>query len=117
MTHPLFMKKKSILFNMGHILHRLDDLTDVIWVILSKKKILHRLFLRTNVIYSFLSYFEVRAAHSRTISLCHVIATSSASNVCHVQRVSIYRDSKYNSIHTFVLIEVYIYKIIVNLRN
>jgi len=38
MTHLLFMKKKQFFFNMDHILHRLDDLTDVIWVILSKKK-------------------------------------------------------------------------------
>jgi len=92
MTHPLF-KKKINFFNMGHILHRLHDLTDVIWVILSKKNILHQLFLRTDVIYSFLPYFEARAAHSRAISLYHVIATSATSNVCHVQRVSTYRDS------------------------
>ena len=38
---------------MGHILHQLDDLTDVIWVFLSKKNILHRLFLIIDVIYSF----------------------------------------------------------------
>ena len=31
-------EKKFNFFNMGHILHRLDDLTDVIWIILSKKK-------------------------------------------------------------------------------
>ena len=74
---------------MGHILHRLDGLIDVIWVILSKKNILHRLFLRTNVIYSILSYFEARIAHSRTISLCHVIVTSAASNVYYCQGVNI----------------------------
>jgi len=32
-------EKKNHFFNMGHILHRLYGLTDVIWVILSKKKI------------------------------------------------------------------------------
>ena len=31
-------EKKNHFFNMGHILHRLYGLTDVIWVILSKKK-------------------------------------------------------------------------------
>ena len=85
---------------MDHILHRLDDLTDVICVILSKKNILHRLFLRTDVIYSFLPYFEARVAHSRAISLCHVIATSATSSVCYCQRVSIYQDSKQNAMLT-----------------
>jgi len=84
---------------MGHILHRFDDLTDVIWVILSKKKIiLHRLFLRTNVIYSFLPYFEARAAHSRAILLCHVIAMFATSNVCYCRGCQYIRTQKYNNI-------------------
>jgi len=41
---------------MKHILHRLDYLTDVILVRV-KKKILHQLFLITNVIYYFFILF------------------------------------------------------------
>ena len=78
---------------MHYILHWLDDLTGVIWVIMSKKNILHRLLLRTDVIYYFLPYFKARAVHLRTISISHVITTSTTSNVCYYQRVSIYQPS------------------------
>jgi len=55
----LHEKKFKFFFNMRHILHWLDSLTGVICVIMSKRNnILHRLLLRTSVIYSFLSYFE-----------------------------------------------------------
>jgi len=48
---------------MSHILHQLYGLTNVIWVILSKhNNTLHRLLLRTGVIYSFLPYFEARTS-------------------------------------------------------
>jgi len=78
------------------MLHRLDDLTDVIWVILSKKKYITPVVSKNRYNIFFLSYFEARAAHSCAISLCHVIVTSTTSNVCHVQRVSTYPDSKGN---------------------
>ena len=95
------MKKNSIFFNMGHILHQLDNLIDVIWVILSKKKnTLHWLFLRTDIIYSFLPYFKVCTAHSRVILLCHVIITSAASNVfsgCQYIMTLIFINNKYLS--------------------
>ena len=60
---------------MGHILHRLVDLTDVIWIILSKKYILHRLFLRTDVIYFFLLFWSSRSSFARNLTLsrqCHI---------------------------------------------
>jgi len=82
--------------NKGYILHRLDDLTGIIWVILSKKYILQRLLLRTDVIYSFLPYFEARTTHSHTISFCYVITMSAASNMCYYERLSIYQDSTIN---------------------
>jgi len=53
--------KKNHFFNMNHILHRLYDLTDVIWVIMSKKKNItpvvsknrYNTFLKTDIIYFF----------------------------------------------------------------
>jgi len=81
------MKKNSIFFNMDHILHRLDDLIDVIMVILSKQKYITLVVSKNRCnIFFFLPYYEAHAAHSRTISLCHVIVTSAASNMCHVHR-------------------------------
>jgi len=36
---------------MGHILHWLNDLTGIIWVILSKKNILHRLLSKIYILF------------------------------------------------------------------
>ena len=90
----LHEKKVKKFFNMEHILHQLDDLTGVIWVIMSKKhNISHWLLLRICVIYIFtLFWSSPLTAHScyypilnftspNAIWLCHVIVMFTTSNV------------------------------------
>ena len=89
---PTLYEKKNHFFNMDHILHRLDDLTDVIWVILSKKKYITPIVCKNRCNIFFFTLFW----SSRCKNWLFVIATSVASNVCHVQRVSTFRDSLKN---------------------
>jgi len=85
--------------NIGCILHRLDGLTGVIWVILSKKKILQQLLLRTNVIYSFLPSFEACATQSHTISFCYVIVSVQRQMCVTV------KECQYIRTHIFIILK------------
>ncbi len=76
LTHSLW--KKIIFFNLDHILHRLYGLTDVIWVILSKQKLLHQLFLRTEVIYIYIFFTLFWNSH------CSFACNLTLSRHCHV---------------------------------